>query len=93
MKKGCDYVCYQTILKKNKANSSMPKCTARVHVDDQGNCISKSSHTAHNDHELVFKDMQTKNKFLDSVISINHDLKDLPANVSNYDIFTREMAT
>lgn len=70
----------------------MPKCSSRLNVDNDGNCFEISSHKVHENHELIFEDMNTKNKFLDAVIVVNHHLENLPANVSNHDIFTRELA-
>lgn len=68
------------------------ECTARVQIDNDGKCWAKSYHNDHADHELLFKDMNTKNNFLDDVISINNKLTDLPVQVSNRDLFTRELA-
>lgn len=72
--------------------SDVPKCTARVQIDSEGICKEKSEHSIHVDHELIYKDMKTKNNFLDEIVSLNQKLKDIPVNVSNADIFTREMA-
>lgn len=97
-RRGCDeYICYQTILgdakKKNILN--IPMCTCRVKIDiATGKLLPrKKSHTAHNDHELLYKDMKSKNKITDDVIAISEACKGLSIKVPINDIFTREIAT
>lgn len=95
-KNSTDYVCYQTVLVKNKtksANVAIPQCTASVKIDNEGICSCKTTaHKAHVNHENIYKDMISKHSFLDQVVSISKMLEDLPVEVSNRDIFTRELA-
>lgn len=94
LKGGTDYICYQTIMRKNmRANVHEMECTARVQIDEHGNCRSKSiPHTKHNDHENLYEDLKSKNNFIDDVIAMSEMLVDLPTEVSSRDIFTRELA-
>lgn len=91
-----DYTCYQTILAKNKsknADKTVPYCTSSVKIDSKGICTAKEkSHIAHENHEILCLDMKTKNDFLDEVVTINKQLENLPAEVSNRDIFTRQLS-
>lgn len=95
-KKATDYICYQTILRKNmKKNSKnkVPACTSRVKVDNHGRCTRKRiSHTMHENHEKLYKDMISKNNFLDDVVTLSNQLAGLSTEVSSQDIFTRELA-
>lgn len=91
-----DYICYQTILAKNKktnANKTIPHCTSRVKIDSNGICTAKEKpHVTHDHHEILYRDMKSKNGFLDQVEAINEQLEDLPIEVSNRDLFTRELS-
>lgn len=95
-KNSTDYVCYQTILVKNKAKSAnvvIPHCTASVKIDNAGICSCKTNpHNAHVNHEKIYKDFITNHNFLDDVVSTSKMLEDLPVEVSNRDIFSRELA-
>lgn len=92
---GVDYICYQTILLKNKENSKkkLPTCTSRVKVTTDGKCKGKLiPHTNHDNHEAIYKDLKTRNAFLDKVVTVNDVLEGLSVKVSNRDIFTLELA-
>lgn len=95
-KNSIDYICYQTILAKNKttnANSIIPHCTASVKIDNKGICMAKEkAHIVHGNHEILYRDMKTKNNFLDEVVTISKQLENLPIDVPNRDIFTRELS-
>lgn len=92
LKNACDFICYQTIIAKNKSETAVQKCTARIQIDNEGNCRAKSEHTTNCNHELICKDMETKNNYLDDIVELSKKLKDLPTNLSNSDLFTREMS-
>lgn len=49
-------------------------------------------HTTHENHEEIYKDMISKNNFIDDVVEISDKLAGLSTQVSNRDIFTRELA-
>lgn len=91
-----DYICYQTILVKNKktnANKTIPCCTSRVQINSSGICTAKTkAHEQHENHELIYRDMKSKNAYIDQVIHIGEHLDDLPIEVSNRDLFTRELS-
>lgn len=93
---GTDYICYQQILKKNtklNALEAVIPCTSRVKVMPDGKYKSKLiGHSAHENHEHIYKDLKTKADFLDKVKTLENMLEGLPVNVSNRDIFTIEMA-
>lgn len=95
-KNSTDYICYQTVLAKSKtknANKTIPICTATVKIDKKGICTMKEKpHVAHECHEVLYRDMKTKNNFLDEVATISKQLENLPIEVSNRDIFTRELS-
>lgn len=60
---GVDYICYQTILVKNKQQNSgknIPICTSRMKVTSDGKCRRKKIfHTKHENHEAIYKDLNT----------------------------------
>lgn len=95
-KNSTDYICYQSILAKNKTKNvdkTIPNCTASVKIDTNGNCTANSiAHTVHQNHEILSRDMKSKNNFLDEVVAISKMLVDLPLEVSNRDVFTRELS-
>lgn len=101
-----EYICYQKILskpqnkkksKKNKTrrygnNSSIP-CTARVIIDKNGKCMrNKVPHSNHDNHEIFYKDLRTKNNIIDRSIAIKNVLDGLPTDVPMQDVFTHELA-
>lgn len=73
-----EFVCYQKVLQnnknqnnkkkrknntENKENEEILKCTAKVLIDSDGRCVrNKIAHTCHDNHELIYKDMISKNK-------------------------------
>lgn len=93
-KSGSDWICYQTIIKKRQGSSDgILSCTSRVRIDINGICtVKRIPHTAHARHEIIYKDMKSKNRFIDDVVEISMVLEDFPVDVSNKDIFTRNMA-
>lgn len=97
MKSGTDYVCYQTILRKNTKNNAKEEiraCTSRVKIGKHGECKSKTiPHSIHANHELIFKDFKSKNNIIDDVVTLSKQLKNLSTQVSTLDVFTRELAT
>lgn len=75
------------------AEVTIPQCTASVKIDNKGICTCNTKpHNAHVNHEIIYKDFKSKHAFLDNVVSISKLLEDLPVEVSNRDIFTRELA-
>lgn len=44
-------------------------------------------------HEMLYKDMKSKNKIIDDVVSLSKQLENLSTEVPAPDIFTRELAT
>lgn len=92
-----EYICYQTILcdPKKKDVASVIPCTCRIKIDiSTGNLLpSKKQHSSHANHELLFKDMNSKNKITDDVVAITEACKGLAVHVPINDIFTREIAT
>lgn len=68
-------------------------CSSRMKVTPDGKCRRKMiPHTAHEHHEAIYKDLKTRNAFLDKVVTINDVLEGLSVKVSNRDIFTLELA-
>lgn len=96
LKKATDYICYQTILRKHSKKSTkkkVPACSSRVKIDNRGVCTRKRiSHSKHTNHKQLYKDIKTRSNFLDDVVAITKLLEGLSTDVSNSDIFTRELA-
>lgn len=96
LKSGIHYICYQTILAKNmkkNVKKTIPRCTSRVKIDNHGICTHLNiPHSVHDSHELLYKDMKSKNNFIDDVEAISKRLEDLSTQVSSQDLFTRELA-
>lgn len=68
-------------------------CTARVIIDENGKCIrNKVPHTHHDSHEMIYKDMVTKNNIIDRSIAIKTVLDGIPVEVPIHDVFTHELA-
>lgn len=94
IKGGTDYICYQSILRKNLKKKKIPNCTSRVKIDNCGLCTRKRiPHSTHMNHEMLYKDMKSKNKIIDDVVSLSKQLENLSTEVPAPDIFTRELAT
>ena len=62
-------------------------------VTPDGKCRRKKiPHTKHENHETIYKELKTRNGFLDQVLMVNNVLEGLSVKVSNRDIFTLELA-
>lgn len=87
-----DWICYQEILCKSDSNA-MP-CTSRVLVDPKtGSCTHKQiAHTYHPNHELILKDLISRNKIVDDVITLRELCENLSIDIPVGNIFTRELA-
>lgn len=101
-----EYICYQKFLSKtgnkktskkskkrrNGKNSSNP-CTARIVIDANGKCYrNKVPHSAHDNHEFIYKDMVTKNRIISRSLAIKDALDGIPLEVPTHDVFTHELA-
>lgn len=92
-----EYICYQTVLgdPKKKNSEKIPKCTCRIKIEiSSGNLLPKTKpHTTHDNHEILYKDMKSKNKITDDIIAITEACKGLSLNAPINDVFTKEIAT
>lgn len=88
-----DWGCYQEMLRKK--NPGATSCSARLSVDrSRPTCSSKSmAHSAHNNHELIYMDLISRNKIVDDCINLKNAVEGLSIDVPVADIFTRELAT
>lgn len=86
-------ICYQTVLTNSNRKVDRKKCTARRFINSKGQ-ISKSaiSHTNHDNHELIYKDLITRKSIVDTCVGVQNLLGDISVKVSVGDIFTREIA-
>lgn len=92
-----EYVCYQTIIgdpKKKKSENFKP-CTCRIKIDIETKIVAPrgKGHSEHENHVILYKDMQSKNKIVDDCIAISEACKGLSIKVPTNDIFTREIST
>lgn len=87
-----DWICYEQILQRNKTETA--SCTSRVLVDRQTKLCTrkKIEHIQHPNHDVIYKDLQTRNKIIDDSIAMRNLCEDLSVNVPAFDIFTREVA-
>lgn len=87
-----DWICYQEIL--CKSDSSATPCTSRVLVDPKTcSCVQKQvAHSIHPNHELILKDLISRNQIVDDVITLRDLCENLSIDVPVGDIFTRELA-
>lgn len=77
----------------NKKKLSPLKCNARAIVDSSGKCSrNKVVHSAHSNHEHIYKNMVTKNSVIEKCLAFKETSKGLSIKVPAYDIFTMELA-
>lgn len=93
--RGVEYICYQSILcdPKKKRSEDVIKCTARRIIDPH-NKVTKNSieHSCHDNHELIHKDLMTRNTIIDTVTLLKELCQDLNIGIPSQDIFTRELS-
>lgn len=87
-----DWICYQEIL--CKSDPAAIPCTKRILYDPKTtDCTDKQiAHSLHPNHELIVKDLLSRNKILDDIVAMKDMCQDLSINVPANDIFTREIA-
>lgn len=91
-----EFVCYQTVITDPKKKDCYGiRCTRRVKIHLETKELVCRDMTPHNhpSHELLFHDMQSKNKIIDDCIAIAHVSKGLAIKVPISDIFIREIST
>lgn len=88
-----DWICYQTIIRKTHPDA--PECTSRVLVDPENMTAVRKrvNHTNHQNHELIFKDLASRNKIINDCVQLKEMCDGLSIDVRASDVFTREMAT
>lgn len=85
------YICYQTGLFKSNPKDH-PDCKARVTINAGAKCSRNSlRHTEHTNHDIEFKDLETRNTIIENCISLNK-MTISSANISARELFTREVA-
>lgn len=86
-----DFICYQNYMAQQ--NPKIQPCTSRVQIDANQICYRKSiPHSTHENHELKYKDLFTKNQIVDKCIAFKKLFMDLPISVPSRDIFTLELS-
>lgn len=97
-----EYICYQKVLarpknkkkvKKRRQHGSSISCTARVVIHPDGRCVrNKKPHTDHDNHELIYKDLASKNRIIDRSLEIQNVLDGIPLDIPTHHVFTQELS-
>lgn len=87
-----DWVCYQEIL--CKTDPKAIPCSSRVLLDPKTNMCTpkKIPHTNHLNHEILEKDLLTREKVYDDCIALKNLTDGLSLSIPAGEIFTRELA-
>lgn len=86
-----DWICYQTILCEKDTNET--KCTSRIKRKTNGKSFRKSlPHTQHKNHDLIYKDLQSRNGIIDDCIAFSELCDNLALKVPVNDFFTRALS-
>lgn len=89
-------VCNDTIVSKQKkfANNEFELCSARCCVDENANMCRKTQdiHTKHGDHEIIYKDMVSRNAMKDRCRFIAENFPMSANKIPIKEIFLMEMS-
>lgn len=88
-----DWICYQEMIAKSQKD--VVPCTSRLLVDRSTLTATRKRipHSEHENHEMVFKDLQSRTKINDECIQLKKLCEGLSMDVRAQDIFTRELAS
>lgn len=87
------WICYQSVLsdKKVKNSENISKCTARVTMFNNACERNNIAHTAHNSHEILFKDIVSKNNMIKTCRFLKENVGESSHKLSVNDIYCHEM--
>lgn len=89
-----EYTCYQSMLPNDYKSDSEHNCTARIIVNNNDKQCRRNNvaHTNHQNHELVFRDLQTLNAVREKSRKISEWCPLSASKVSAKEILAMELA-
>lgn len=87
------WICYQSVLsdKKVKNSANIVKCTARVTIFNNTGERNSIPHTAHDSHEILFKDIVSKNNMVETCKFLKENVEESSHKIAMNDIYCHEM--
>lgn len=92
------FVCYQTILskpmkRKPSRNEDRCDCNASIRLNSDETCTPQNAtHTRHNNHEAIMRDMQKANNMKQDCKTLKNNFTEDAHNIPTRNIFQRNIA-